>query len=135
MSCLTALALFLWICVHRFGLKAHDVALVCAVGAYALAERRWERQRGHVIGEEPSHSSVRWWDFVCDQHQLLGCVVKGRRSRSERFLALAVTTLALLYWKAVFSATPVRVRSLQARLPPMFPSESCHTRRRSLPHH
>lgn len=107
------LAILMWICVFRIGLKALDVALVYAVGGYALAERRWEREKTVLLGEDASDTPVRWWDFVCEQHQLLGCLVRGRRSRSERFLALAVTTLALLYWKAIFRTTPVRMSSLQ----------------------
>ncbi|KAL1528583.1 hypothetical protein AB1Y20_009924 [Prymnesium parvum] len=107
------LAVLMWICVFRIGLKALDVALVYAVGGYAFAERRWEREKAVLLGEDASVTPVRWWDFVCDQHQLLGCLVKGRRSRSERFLALAVTTLALLYWKAIFRTTPVKMSSLQ----------------------
>lgn len=110
------MALVMWVCVFRVGLKALDISLVYAVGGYALAERRWEREKTVLLGEDAPEIPVRWWDFVCDQHQLLGCFVKGRRSRSERFLALAVTTLALLYWKAIFRTTPVKMSSMQARL-------------------
>ena len=109
---LTVLAVLMWVCVYRIGLKAHDVALVYAVAGYATAERRWDRERS-LLGEDTSDQPVRWWDFLCEQHQLLGCFIKGRRSRSERFLSLAVTTLALLYWKAVFRGRPVRMSSLQ----------------------
>ena len=106
------LALLMWLCVSRIGLKAHDVALVYAVAGYATFERRWDRERA-LLGEDTSDQPVRWWDFVCEQHNVLGCFIKGRRSRSERFLSVAVTTLALLYWKAIFRGHPVKMSSLQ----------------------
>lgn len=118
-------SLLLWVLVARVGLAPQDVLLVFAVGAYATAER-WRdgsRSRGidegsSLLGEDSTDSvQVQWWDFACEHHQLLGCVVRGkrhnRRSRSERFLSLAVSTLALLYWKAIFRSPQVKMSSLQ----------------------
>lgn len=110
-ACAITLGLLMWVAVYRIGLRAADVALLYAVGGYAFAERRWGREKATLLGEE-ERKALRWWDFVCEQHQLLGCLVKGRRSRSERILALAVTTLALLYWRAFFR-TRVKMNSLQ----------------------
>ena len=88
--------------------------LVYAVGAYAVQQQRWNRSsRGGLLGEE-SEPPMRWGDFVCEHHQLLSCVVKGRgRSRQENFLAVATSTLAMLYWKAFFRSK-LRMASIQA---------------------
>lgn len=115
-----ALALLLmafacWFAVRKIGLAKHDVALCVAVGGYAALERYRNIGRTELLGEEAGEQ-LRWWDFMCEHHQLLGCVVRGkktRRSRSERFLSLAITTLALLYWKAFFRPPPVRMKSLE----------------------
>jgi hypothetical protein len=125
LCCITAgLGGIFYLLVRRVGLAPHDVLLVFTVGAYATVER-W---RGHgttgteqvLLGEEAAAADgvrVRWQDFVCEHHQLLGCIVRGRkhnrRGRSERILSLAVSTLALLYWKAIFRPPPVRMQSLQ----------------------
>ena len=122
---LVSSSVLLWLLVARVGLAPQDVLLVFAVGAYATAER-WRdsgsRSRGidegpALIGEDSADGvQVQWWDFACEHHQLLGCVVRGkrhnRRSRSERFLSLAVSTLAMLYWKAIFRPR-VKLSSLQ----------------------
>ena len=118
--------LLLWILVTRVGLAPHDVLLVFAVGAYATAERwrdggratRGLDEGSSLLGEDSTDNvPLNWWDFACEHHQLLGCVVRGkrhnRRGRSERFLSLAVSTLAMLYWKAIFRSPRVSVSSLQ----------------------
>ena len=109
---------------RRLGIAPHDVLLVFGVGLYASYD--YYRGRGGssgggdevLLGEDDADSvQLRWGDFVREHHQLLGCVLRGRRtnrrSRSERFLSLAVSTLALLYWKAVFRPPPVRMQSLE----------------------
>ena len=100
----------LYVAVRRLGLAPADVLLVVVVGAYA----RVEEKQQVLLGEDAVAS---WRDFVCEHHQLLSCIVRGhkqnRRSRSERALTLAVSTLALLYWKAIFRPPPVRMQSLQ----------------------
>jgi len=103
--------------VKRVGLAPQDVLLVFAVGGYATAERwRGGSKSDSLIGDEDG-VQLNWWDFVCEHHQLFGCMVRGRRhnrrSRSERVLSLAVSTLALLYWKAIIRPPPVRMQSLQ----------------------
>jgi len=97
-------ALVMWICVRRIGLAPHDIALVYAVGAYALSQRGAANTKGPLLGESEPRVQVRWGDFVCEQHQLLSCFVRqrGDRSRWQNSLALAVSTLALLFWKAFF---------------------------------
>lgn len=119
-----ALVFVVYVAVRRIGLAPQDVCLVLAVGSYAAAEW-WRTSRGSsgeengLLGDNADADSVqlRMWDFFCEHHQLLGCVVRGkrhhRRGRSERFLSLAVATLAMLYWKALFR-TRVRMSSLQA---------------------
>ncbi len=111
---LILLAVIMWVAVKRIGLGAMDVLLVYAVGAYAVQQQRWNRSsRGGLLGEE-SEPPMRWGDFVCEHHQLLSCVVKGRgRSRQENFLAVATSTLAMLYWKAFFRSK-LRMASIQA---------------------
>lgn len=115
-----ALCALLYFAVRRLGLQPHDVLLVCAVGTYAFYER-WKARGGEnapLLGEDSGGSGVplKWWEFACEHHQLLGCVVRSRRqnvrTRSERILAVAVSSLALLYWRAVFR-TRVRMTSLQ----------------------
>ena len=116
----SALLITLYFLVRRVGLAPHDVALVFAVGVYAVTERR-RNDASHtdaLLGEDAAHGvELLWWDFVCEHHQLFGCIVRGkrhnRRGRSERFLSLAVSTLALLYWKAIFRTPPVRMHSFQ----------------------
>jgi len=103
----------LLIVCRRIGLAPHDVAIACAVGLYALLQRRWDRRRTQLLGESENPAPVRWADFMREHHQLTGCVVRGRRRRSERILALAVSTLALLYWKAIFRPPPVSMSSMQ----------------------
>ena len=123
---LAATLLLLWVLVKRVGLAPQDVLLVVAVGAYATAERWRDSGRttrgldegSALLGEDSNDGvAVVWWDFACEHHQLLGCVVRGkrhnRRGRSERFLSLAVSTLAMLYWKAIFRSPRVRMSSLQ----------------------
>ena len=115
--------LVLYVAVRKIGLQPHDVLLVGSVGAYALFER-WRGRGGggssseELLGEDAADSvQLRWRDFVCEHHQLLGCIVRGkrhnRRGRSERILSLAVSTLMLLYWKAIFRPPRVRMTSLQ----------------------
>lgn len=114
-AALALLALACYCAITKLGLAKHDVALCVAVGSYAMLERHRNSARTELLGEEGT-IQLRWWDFMCEHHQLLGCVVRGkksRRSRSERFLSLAITTLALLYWKAFFRPPPVRMKSLQ----------------------
>ncbi len=110
----TAAALVVFfIAVRRVGLAPHDVLLAFTIGGFAMAERwRGTREREGLLGE--GEVKLRWWDFVCEHHNVLGCIVRGknRRTRSERILALAVSTLALLYWKALLRPPPVRVKSL-----------------------
>ena len=119
-----AAAIALCVAVRRFGLAPHDVLLVLAVGAYATAERwRGSGSSGGsgqlLLGEDSASEGVQllWWDFACEHHQLLGCIVRGkrhnRRGRAERFLSLAVSTLAMLYWRAIFRPPPVRMQSLR----------------------
>ena len=119
---LLALCVLLYFCVRKLGLQPHDVLLVCAVGLWAFVERRRSGSSIHdgesapLLGEEASdYVQLRWWSFACEHHQLLGCIVRSkrqnRRSRSERILALAVSSLALLYWRAVFR-TRVQLSSL-----------------------
>ena len=105
----------MWVAVKRVGLAPMDVLLVYAVGAYAVQQQRWNRDRGGLLGETgESEPPMRWGDFVCEHHQLLSCVVKGRgRSRQENFLAVATSTLAMLYWKMFFRSR-LRMASLQA---------------------
>jgi|Transcript_29145 hypothetical protein len=108
------LLLVLWLAVARLGLAAHDVLLVYAVGGFAW--RQQERGSTSVLLGEDAHAPppVRWADFLRDNHQLLGCVVRGNgRTRTERILAVAVSTLALLYWKAVFRTPKVSMGSWQ----------------------
>jgi len=101
--------------VRKVGLGAPDVLLTFMVGGFALAESRRGGGKGHggLLGED--EVELRWWPFVCEHHNVLGCVVRGKssRSRSERFLTLAISTLALLYWKALLRPPPVRMGSLQ----------------------
>ena len=114
------LCVLLYVGVRIVGLQPHDVLLVCAVGLYAFFERYRGRHSGEdtLLGEHPPAAGelLRWWEFACEHHQLLGCLVRSRRqnrrTRSERILALAVSTLALLYWRAFFR-TRVRMNSLQ----------------------
>ena len=112
----TTLMLALWVGIRRVGLAPHDVALAIAIGLFAIVQRRRERERSALLGEH-DRPPVRWvdfGDFLREHHQLVGCVMRGRRSRrSERVLALAVTTLALLYWKAFFRPPPVSLGSTQ----------------------
>ena len=119
-----ALCVLTYVAVRKIGLAPHDVLLVCSVGIYAFFER-W-RGRGAessgetagLLGEDVAADGVtlRWWEFACEHHQLLGCVVRSkrqnRRSRSERILSLAVSSLALLYWRAIFRVR-VRMQSLE----------------------
>ena len=106
------LLLILWLSVARLGLAAHDVLLVYAVGGFAW--RQQERESRNVLLGDDAPPPVRWIDFLRDQHQLLGCVLPGNgRTRSERILALAVSTLALLYWKAVFRTPKMSMGSWQ----------------------
>ena len=116
-----ALCVLTYIAVRKVGLAPHDVCLVCSVGIYAFLERRrggGNSQSRSLLGEESSADSVRlrWWEFACEHHQLLGCVVRSkrqnRRSRSERILSLAVSSLALLYWRAIFRVH-VRMQSFE----------------------
>lgn len=114
---LSTFCILLWVGVRRVGLAPHDVALAIGIGIFALMQRRWERQRSALLGDHDHRPPVRWHDFgdfLREHHQLVGCVMRGRRSRrSERVLALAITTLALLYWKAVFRPPPVKLGSTQ----------------------
>ena len=112
---LILLAVVMWVAVKRIGLGTMDVLLVYAVGAYAVQQQRWNRSSRGLLGESgESEPPMRWGDFVCEHHQLLSCVVKGRgRSRQENFLAVATSTLAMLYWKAFFRSK-LRMASLQA---------------------
>lgn len=113
--------LLMWFCVRRIGLQPHDVALAFTVALFAWAQRGWEREsERNSLPSGSGRSRVRWADFVRDQHQLLGCFVRGRQARrSERILAVAITSLALLYWKAprhpaTRCPTPRRRRSIRA---------------------
>ena len=112
---LILLVVVMWVAVKRIGLGTTDVLLVYAVGAYAVQQQRWNRNSRGLLGESgESEPPMRWGDFVCEHHQLLSCVVKGRgRSRQENFLAVATSTLAMLYWKAFFRSK-LRMASLQA---------------------
>jgi len=105
----------MWIAVRRVGLAPHDVMLVYAIAGWALMQRRWERDRPALLGEsDDGGKQLRFRDFVCEHHQLLSCVVKVRgRSRQENFLAVGVSTLFLLYWKAIFRQK-IQMGSLQA---------------------
>ena len=116
------LLIILYIGVRRIGLAPHDILLVAAVGAYALFERYRGRGGGggdaDLLGEDAADGvQLRWRDFVCEHHQLLGCIVRGkrhnRRGRSERIMSLAVSTLMLLYWKAIFRPPRVRMGSFE----------------------
>ena len=109
---------------RSIGLAPQDVLLVLAVGAYATVER-WrggssaDSGGSLLLGEDAAAGGVQllWWDFACEHHQLLGCFVRGkrhnRRGRAERFLSLAVSTLAMLYWRAIFRPPLVRMQSLR----------------------
>lgn len=115
------LAMGMWAAVQRVGLAPHDVLLVYAISGYAVMQRRWERDRGTLLGESDDvGKQLRFRDFVCEHHQLLSCVVKVRgRSRQENFLAVGVSTLFLLYWKAIFRQK-IQMGSLQALAPTAF---------------
>jgi hypothetical protein len=120
---LLLLCALMYVAVRKLGLAPHDVLLVCAVGVYAFFER-WRgrgqnsEESGPLIGEHDAADGVqlRWWEFACEHHQLLGCVVRSkrqnRRSRSERILSLAVSSLMLLYWRAALRVR-IRTNSLQ----------------------
>ena len=54
---------------RRLGLAPHDVAIACAVGGYAMLQRRWERQRTVLLGEPENRVPVRWLDFM-REHRL-----------------------------------------------------------------
>ena len=101
---LLALAALMWVCVRRIGLAPHDVALTVAVAGFAVSQRKRDQREGALLGESPGAAprTVHWSEFVRDEYQLLGCVVKSRHRRSERILSLLVTSLVLLYWKAIF---------------------------------
>lgn len=106
------LLLIFWIAVARLGLAAHDVLLVYAVGGFAW--RQQERETRNVLLGDDAPSPVRWRDFLREHHQILGCVLPGNgRTRSERILALAVSTLALLYWKTIFRTPKLSMGSVQ----------------------
>eukprot|EP00965_Chrysotila_dentata_P073454 2426126-Pleurochrysis_carterae.AAC.3 len=119
---LMVLASLLLFIARRYGIAPHDAALACAVGIFALLQRRSDRHQYPLLGEKNSEPPIRWSEFLCDNHQLVGIVMRGRRRRSERLLALAVTTLALLYWKAIFRPPPVRMSSLMVRTAVAAPS-------------
>ena len=124
LAAIVGVVVLLFCAKHYLGLAPHDVLLVGAVGMYALFER-WRGRGGGgdgaeegLLGEDAMDGvQIRWNDFVCEHHQLLGCIVRGkrhnRRGRSERILSLAVSTLALLYWKAIFRPPRVSMHSLQ----------------------
>jgi len=106
------LLLLFWLAVARLGLAAHDVLLVYAVGGFAW--RQQERESRSVLLGDDAPPPAHWGDFLREHHQLLGCVLPGNgRTRSERILALAVSTLALLYWKAIIRTPKVSMGSLQ----------------------
>jgi hypothetical protein len=107
------LLLIFWIAVARLGLAAHDVLLVYAVGGFAW--RQQEREARTVLLGDDAPPPVRWGDFLREHHQILGCVLPGNgRTRSERILALAVSTLALLYWKTIFRTPKLSMGSVQS---------------------
>ena len=107
-----ALGLILVLFGRRIGLAPQDVAIAFGVFGYATLQRRWERQRATLLGESGlPHKPVRWADFVRDNHLLTGCIVRGRRRRSHCVLALALSSLAVLYFKAIFRPPPVRLGS------------------------
>ena len=125
---IAAIGSLLYVAFRQLGIAPHDVLLVFAVGLYAtydyLRGRNGSEEGGGggdedvLLGEDSADSvQIRWGDFVREHHQLLGCVLQSRRtnrrSRSERILSLAVTTLALLYWKAVFRTPKVSMHSLE----------------------
>ena len=124
LAIVVALGIVMWIAVQRIGLAPADVLLVYAVGGYALQQRRWDRDRGVLLGESGENEPpMKWGKFVCEHHQLLSCVVKGHgRSRQENFLAVATSTLAMLYWKAVFRQK-LRMGSLQVAAADRLPCE------------
>lgn len=108
----SVLLLTFWLAVSRVGLAAHDVLLVYAVGAFAW--RQQEREPRNVLLGNDAQLQVRWGDFLREHHQLLGCILPGNgRTRAERILALAVSTLALLYWKTIFRTPKLSMGSVQ----------------------
>ena len=77
----------------------------------------WYKQSLAVLNAQALHQGLR------EHHQLLSCVVKGHgRSRQENFLAVATSTLAMLYWKAVFRQK-LRMGSLQVAAADRLPCE------------
>ena len=111
---LLALAVLMWVCVRRIGLAPQDVALAVGVAGFAVSQRRRDQREGALLGESAPPRTVHWSEFVRDEYQLLGCVVKSRHRRSERILALLVTSLVLLYWKAIFWRQRVDLSSMQS---------------------
>lgn len=120
-----------YVATMRLGLAPLDVFLVYAVGGFA-----WKNHAQAVgysqplLGEEHLHHAAHahggkygslhtrprttFAAYLRDNHQLLGCFVRGSgRSRTERILAVALTTLALLYWKVLFRPQRVAMGSLQ----------------------
>ena len=100
-----SLVVVLWFCVRRIGLATHDVLLAYAVAGFAAYQRKSEGTNGVLLGEDGGDAikPLVWREFVVDNHQLLSCFVRGSKGikRSERFLALAVSTCALIELSAL----------------------------------